>query len=116
MIDLALDVTTHDLIVKNNDLVFYDGAERVRQHLSIKLRLWRGEWFLDDTFGTPYLTDILGKQISLAGSIAALKTSILEVDGVESITRFEYVFNRAERNLNVNFDVKTPYGIIAYAN
>lgn len=116
MIDLGLDNLTHDLQIVDNDLVLLDGAERVRQHLKIKLKLWTGEWFMDTEFGTPYLTDILGKQISLAGAVAALKASILAVDGVNAITRFDYVFNRAERNLDVDFDVQTPYGILKYAS
>ena len=115
MIDLALDVLTHDLVIKNNDLVLLDGAERVRQQLAIKLKLWTGEWFLDTEFGTPYLTDILGKQISLAGSVAALKASIMAVDGVQTITRFTFDFNRSARVLSVEFDVMTPYGLITYA-
>ncbi|CAB4197931.1 hypothetical protein UFOVP1309_42 [uncultured Caudovirales phage] len=115
MIDLALDVLTHDLVIQNNDLMLLDGAERVRQQLAIKLKLWTGEWFLDTEFGTPYLSDILGKQISLAGSVAALKASIMAVDGVQTITRFEYTFNRSTRNLDMQFDVQTPYGIITYA-
>lgn len=108
MIDFALDDL--DLAIENNDLVMIDGAERVRQHVEIKLKLFAGEWFLDTEFGTPYLSDILGKQISLGASVAALKKSILEVDGVQTITRFDYTFNRAARNLDVDFDVQTPYG------
>jgi len=115
MIDLALDPLTHDLYLTNNDLVLLDGAERVRQHLAIKLKLWQGEWFMDTEFGTPYTAEILGKQISLAGSVAALKASIMAVDGVQSITRFTFDFNRSARALNVEFDVKTPYGLITYA-
>jgi hypothetical protein len=114
MIDFALD-DSGDLAIVNNDLVMIDGAERVRQHLQIKLRLWAGEWFLDTEFGTPYLSDILGKQLSLGGAVAALKKSILEVDGVQTITRFEYNFNRASRSLSVDFDVTTPYGLVTYA-
>jgi len=110
LIDIALDKITHDLVLVDNDLVMLDGAERVRQNLAIKLKLWSGEWFLDTEFGTPYLTEILGKQISLAGAVAALKKSISDVDGVQSITRFEFDFNRSSRNLDVNFDVQTPYG------
>ena len=114
MIDFALD-SNGDLAIANNTITMIDGAERVRQHLQIKLRLWASEWFLDTEFGTPYLSDILGKQISLGGSVAALKKSILEVDGVQTITRFEYKFNRSARSLDVNFDVQTPYGLITYA-
>jgi hypothetical protein len=114
MIDIALD-TTGDLAIVNNDLTMLDGAERVRQHLQIKLRLWTTEWFLDTEFGTPYLPEIIGKQLSLGGSVAALKNSILEVDGVQTIERFDYEFNRADRTLKVDFDVLTPYGLIKYA-
>lgn len=114
MIDLALSPTTHDLDVVNNDLYFLDGAERVRQQLDIKLRLFTGEWFLDTDFGTPYLTDILGKQVSLSGAIAALKASILAINDVQTINRFEYVFNRSSRSLDVSFDVLTPFGIVTY--
>lgn len=114
MIDFALD-DSGDLAIVNNDLVMIDGAERVRQQLQIKLRLWAGEWFMDTEFGTPYLSDILGKQLSLGGAVAALKKSILEVDGVQTITRFEYNFNRASRSLSVDFEVTTPYGLVTYA-
>jgi hypothetical protein len=110
MIDLALDPITHDLDLQNNDLYFLDGAERVRQHLAIKLKLFSGEWFLDTEFGTPYLASILGKQVSLAASVAALKASIMAVDGVDTITRFDYTFNRSDRNLEIDFEVQTPYG------
>ena len=113
MIDFAM--TGDDLAIINNDLTMVDGAERVRQHLQIKLRLWTSEWFLDTEFGTPYLSDILGKQLSLGASVAALKKSILEVDGVQTITRFDYQFNRSTRSLSVDFDVLTPYGLVTYA-
>lgn len=113
MIDFALD--GNDLAIVNNTITMIDGAERVRQHLQIKLKLWAGEWFMDTEFGTPYLTDILGKQISLGASVAALKKSILGVDGVQTITRFDYQFNRSTRSLSVDFDVLTPYGITQYA-
>lgn len=115
MIDITLAPLTHDLYLLDNDLVMLDGAERVRQHLAIKLKLWSGEWFLDTEFGTPYTAEVLGKQISLAGSVAALKASILAVNGVQAITRFNFDFNRSARALDVDFDVKTPFGLITYA-
>lgn len=114
MIDLLIDNFSDDLILQDNDLVMVNGAEMVRQNISIKLKLFAGEWFLDTEFGTPYLASILGKQISLAAAVAALKASILAVDGVQTITRFDYTFNRSARNLNVDFDVQTPYGLITY--
>lgn len=111
MLDFALD-DSHDIDVSRLDFKLLDGAERVRQQLLIKLRLWQGEWFLDTEFGTPYIPEILGKQLTLSGAIAALRKSILEVSGVQSITEFSYEFNRVDRSLSIDFQAETPFGII----
>lgn len=112
MNDIALDPLTHDLAISGLDLAVIKGADRVRQNLLIKLRLWTGEWFLDTEFGTPYLESILGKDLSLNGALAALKTSILEVADVSDITAFTHAFDRSARKLTVNFEVATPFGLI----
>jgi hypothetical protein len=111
MLDLALN-SDHDLDTSTLDLALLDGAERVRQQLEIKLRLWRGEWFLDTEFGTPYLESILGKQLTLSGSLAAIRASIMEVDDVQSITEFDYSFDAQARKLTVTFTVETPFGTV----
>lgn len=113
MLDIALD-SNHDLDVSSLDLRLIDTADRVRQQLTIKLRLWVGEWFLDTEFGTPYLQSILGKQLTLSGAITALKKSILEVEGVQRIDAFSYTFNRETRTLDVAFEAVTPYGLVEY--
>ena len=111
MRDIALD-TNHDLLVTGIDLVLVDDAEQVRQQLLIKLKLWQGEWFLDTEFGTPYLQQILGKQLTMSGAIVALRKSILEVQGVTQITSFDYQFDRATRTIKIQFTVNTPHGLI----
>ena len=111
MLDLALN-SAHDLDTSALDLKLLDGAEQVRQQLIIKLKLIKGEWFLDTDFGTPYLSDILGKQLTLSGVIAALRKSILEVEGVTAIQELRYRFDNVARKLIVDFQASTPYGII----
>jgi len=111
MLDLAL-TAAHDLDTSNLDLRLIDRAERVRQQLLIKLRLWRGEWFLDTEFGTPYLQAVLGKQLTLSGAVAALRQSILEVEGVRSLLRLDYNFNARQRTLSIDFTADTPYGLV----
>lgn len=114
MNDLYLDPLTGDIAIDGLNASIVLGAERVRQNLYVKLKLFSGEWFLDTEFGTPYLDSILGKQITLNGAVAALKTSILEVSDVDSITRFDYSFDRAQRKLTVDFDCHTPFGIVNF--
>ena len=111
MLDIAL-TTSHDLDTSSLDLKLVDKAAQVRQQLLIKLKLWRGEWFLDTEFGTPYLQQILGKQLTLSGALAALRKSILEVEGVRQIISFNYSFSNATRKLTVDFTADTPYGIV----
>lgn len=111
MLDIALN-TDHDLDTGLLDLKLVNGAEQVRQQLLIKLKLWVGEWFLDTDFGTPYLQSILGKQLTLSGAVAAIRKSILEVEGVQQITQFSYTFNNTTRTLSLEFTVSTPYGLV----
>ena len=111
MRDIAL-TADNDLDLSRGDMRLIDGAERVRQQIAIKLKLWQGEWFLDTDFGTPYLAAILGKQLTLSGAIAAMRKSILEVEGVRKITAFTYNFNSAARSIAVAFTAETPYGLI----
>lgn len=111
MLDLAL-TSAHDLDVSTIDLKLFSDAEQVAQQLRIKLQLWRGEWFLDTEFGTPYLQSILGKQLTLSGALAALKQSILEVSGVQRIVELTYAFSNTTRKLTVTFTAETPFGIV----
>lgn len=111
MSDIAL-LSNHDLDTSSLDLKLVDKAEQVRQQLLIKLKLWQGEWFLDTEFGTPYLQKILGKQLTLSGALAALRKSILEVEGVRQILSFSYKFITATRKLEVEFTADTPHGIV----
>lgn len=112
MDDLQLDPATGDLLIDEMCIYLVKGADRVRQNLDVKLKIWAGEWFLDTEFGTPYLEKILGKQITLNAALAALKKSILEVADVDRITSFKPNFDRRNRRLTVDFECHTPYGLI----
>lgn len=103
---------SHDLDVSAFDLSLVDGIEAVRQQVLVKLKLWRGEWFLDTEFGTPWISRILGKQISLSGAITALQTSILEVDGTVKFLEFNFNFDRATRDIRIDFVLDTIYGTV----
>lgn len=99
---------------KNGDVQYLMGAERVRQQVEFRLSLWRGTWFLNTEFGTPYLQRILGKALSLDGVIAAFRTEILQVNGVTSISRLDYSFDRRERKLSIDLEMVTDFGIVKY--
>lgn len=97
------------------DLVFVKGVERVRQQVEFRLSLWAGEWFLDESFGTPYLLRILGKTaVSVDAAVDALRQQMLDVEGVQSINRLDYTFDAATRKLSVDVDLQSAYGVVRY--
>lgn len=97
------------------DIVFVRGADRIRQQVEFRLSLWAGEWFLDETFGTPYLLRILGKSaVSIDAAVDALREQIMSVDGVLSINRLDYDFDNTARKLTIDVDIQSEYGVVTY--
>lgn len=87
---------------------FINSAEGVGQRIVTRLLLWEGEWFLDQTAGTPYTQEILGYgQTSLRD--AAIKAVILGTPGVTSIESYNSVVNPANRSFTVQATVMTQF-------
>lgn len=110
--DLAMDVSTSDLIVQGGDLVIVDNAERVAQQVLITLREWLGEWFLKTSDGIPYLEYILVKNPNEAHIRQILTQAIESVEGVKDVTELEFAFNHVLRTLAVAYEIDTDYGLI----
>lgn len=110
--DIALNIASNDLVIKNNDLILIDNAERVAQQVLITLRFWLGEWFLDTREGVPYLEYILVKNPNMSHIKQILTEKIKSVDGVNSIVSLNFDFRRIRRELYVDFEINTDYGLI----
>ena len=87
----------------------HDSPETVAQAVATRLRLFRGEWFLDQTEGTPYAPAILGKHTRITHDFA-IRQRVLETEGVTDIEAFESVFDGETRKLTVNIRINTVYG------
>lgn len=110
--DLAMNVQTGDLVVRNGDLMIVNNGERVAQQVLITLREWLGEWFLKTSDGIPYLEYILVKNPNEAHVRQILTEAIENVEGVKKVTELEFVFNRILRTLTVSYEIATDYGFI----
>ena len=84
MADLLLD-TEGDISFSNGKISV---KKNIGQKVSILLKTFKGEWFLDDLIGIPYFQTILGKKISKEKIDSLFKTQILSVDGVLKILEF----------------------------
>ncbi len=100
---------SNDLVITNGDLEMVTGAEEAGQRIEDRLKTFKGEWFLDLSFGPDYRNDILVKNPRLSIIAAVLKREILKsADG--TITDFDSTFN--DRKLNITYTMKTTDGAI----
>ena len=112
MVDIALHANDHDILIKDGDFLLIDNAERVAQQIKVKLLTFLGEWFLDTTWGVPYLEYILVKQPNQELIKQIQSEQISSVDDVKSLNALELDYQVKIRTLIVNYEVSTEYGLI----
>lgn len=81
----------------------------VGQAVLTRLRLLTGEWFLDLTAGTPYATQVLGKNTA-ATYDTAIRSRILGTEGVSGIASYSSSLNPTTRALTITATIDTIYG------
>lgn len=99
-----------DMTFGNQQADFYrDQPEAVAQAILTRLRLWVGEWFIDQTEGTPYQQAVLGTGTKKTIE-PAMRSRILETTGVTNIEEFQLAIDADTRTANVSATVNTEYG------
>ncbi|MBS0893947.1 hypothetical protein JK211_07855 [Tatumella sp. JGM130] len=86
-----------------------NSPEAVAQAIKTRFLLWRGQWFLDTTEGTPWIQSVLDKQKQDIYNMA-IRQRILETTGVNSITSFSTTVNTSTRRVIFTATVETIYG------
>ncbi len=112
MTTLKLDPTTNDFAVEANTLVLISSTDEVEQRLRSRLKMFRGEWFLNPGRGVPYRTEIFVKGIDPARIAAAFKREILTTSGVLELLAYDQELDSATRTLTVTFRVLSTDGDI----
>lgn len=86
-----------------------DTPECVAQAVKTRLALLAGEWFLDLTEGTPYVTHVWGKHTKDTYD-PLLRRRILQTEGVSELVSYESTFDPNTRKLTVSVEINTVYG------
>lgn len=81
----------------------------VAQSVMTRLQLWEGEWFVDQTEGTPWLQEILGKTSKPIYDLA-IRTRVLDTAGVTGIDNYSSTLDDVTRKLAVAMTVTTQFG------
>ncbi len=120
MSDIKIDLdplsdTSNDIPVVNGDLVIVTGREAMLQHILQRLRMYFSEWFMDNTIGLPFFTEILVKNPDQAKIDALFINQILGTPGVLQLTTYSFIPNFQTRGLAITFEAKTTQGTVNYA-
>jgi len=115
----------------NGDMVFghgvadiwHDQPEGVGQNILTRLELFRGEWFLDVTEGTPWGGFPLTPQVVAQGQILgentafsrdmALRERVINTAGVLAITDYASEGDPNTRSFSAQMTVETIFGPLA---
>ncbi|MDT3454619.1 hypothetical protein ROV80_05090 [Stenotrophomonas pavanii] len=103
----------HDLALAGTEVVLVGGVARVKQQIKVTLMTWFGEYFLDVTFGVPYLESILVKNPNRSEIEAVLRKRINDVPGVNAVSSMQLNIDRERRQLEVTFQASTDEGLVA---
>ena len=114
MSDLKID-ENNELVISNGDLVLTTVAtDNIAQSIRQRLRIIKGEWFLDRTLGLPYLDTILEKNPNSLLVTTLYKNQILETKGVTKLNTFNLSFDNKARQLDLTFSVIITTGEVLY--
>jgi len=100
---------SNDLVITGGDLQTVSGNDEAGQRIEDRLKTFKGEWFLDLSFGPDYRKDILVKNPRLSVIAAIIKREILKSAEV-TFQDFETSFEN--RRLNIAYTLKTTDGAI----
>ena len=105
--DDPLSPSFGDLIYDNNGVtVTVDQADSVAQKLSIKLRTFKTEWFINTDTGIPYYQEIFGQVRNKQTIDAIFQKAILEESDVLEIVEFSSSID-VGRTYSLIFRVRT---------
>lgn len=93
-------------------IYFLSGLDAVTQQISIAIRLWKGNWFLDLDLGIDWLGKILGQKPNPRTVASLFRERILGIEHVISVPDIAVTFEGPTRTLKVTFNVLTEFGLL----
>jgi len=85
-------------------------ALEVAQRIHVRLRFFKGEWFLNLEEGTPWYEELLKKGASDRTIRSIFGQVIGKCPGVDEMTSLSYSLNKATRQLSLRFTCRLDDG------
>jgi len=102
-----------DIVFENLTFVLTSGKDELVQRLTTRLLVFLGEWWADITRGVPYTQEILVKNPLHDTIESAIKTVILETNGIDKILAFSIKdTDGVQRSITISFECLSEDGDI----
>lgn len=112
-----------DILRKDNhsgDVIFYNAPmtreqmtcglrTSVSQRLVMRLKTFKGEWFMNTSYGFPYFQEVLGKKINKHAVDEIFRREILKERGVKNLSNFKSTLTK-DRKYSIEFRVAVGDG------
>lgn len=102
--DLLLN-NDHDLAIEGFDLKLTNDSQIVAQRVKQELLTIKGEWFLNEELGVPYL-ELLGQKNSTQSINSTLISHIMRIKGVKEIIFLKVEEDKASRQMVIKIEIR----------
>lgn len=99
-------------IFSKSTVFLVNSPAAVAQAVLTRLKLWQGQWFLDQTIGLPVFQQIIGFNTGRYRDLA-IQNVILNTLGVNNLRSYTSSLNNITRQLTVTCTIDTIYGSTA---
>jgi hypothetical protein len=106
--DILLDTATWDLPHRPT---LGTGISAIMQRVAVRLRTFKGEWFVNTSAGLDYLGWTQQKPLRVQEVSAAVRAEVETTPGVDRTEEWTAIFDRDERKLTIAARVYTSDGV-----
>ena len=96
-------VPAGDLDLSTGKFATLTGPEYAAQKIRQRFKLFLGEWFLDQSKGVPWFTEVFVKNPNLDLIRALFRAELLKVPGIVGVASVESAFTPATRTLSLAY-------------
>jgi hypothetical protein len=120
MSQLKLNANNDLHFTSNGQLVLIEGVdsdEEILQRVRIRLKSFKGEWFVNSNYGLPYFDEILGsKNLDLNIVESILRSNIIAVKGIKELLESSIDYDADNRSILYTFNAATVNNTIITDN
>lgn len=112
MSDLKLQEGTRDFLInEEGDFeVISTTGELALQKVNIRLRTYRGEWFLDTNEGIPWIQELLNRKDNKVAVDNAIREAVINTEGITKILAYESEQKQGSNLYNVKVLIRADNG------